>query len=270
MKESLEDKNPQPAVTILMASYGRLEFLKDAVNSALNQHYPNFQILIVDDGSEPAVIEWLQVLEASEPGVSVVYQSHQGVAAARAKGLEKAGTDLVCILDSDDWLAENALETLVAAMSRHTGIHLVFANIREIRPNGEAVVRSYRQYDSTRAMTMATLSKPRLPFKHSGSLFRRHTALALGSYDTNLPCKVDIDLYLKFLQAGYLPEHVDKALVEFRMHKNTVSIDRMTGIRVWIYLINRYGPVNPISRLIIKSIRISAELSKHVYMELKG
>ncbi len=270
MKDSPEDQTSQPEVTILMASYGRLDFLKDAVNSALNQKYPNYQILIVDDGSAPEVVEWLQALESSEPCVKVVFQNHQGVAAARAKGLEQAETDLVCILDSDDRLAENALEILVAVMSRHSDIHLVFADIREIRPNGKAVVRSYCQYDSTRAMTMATLSKPRLPFKHSGSLFRRHTALALGSYDTNLPCKIDVDLYLKFLRAGYLPEHVDKALVEFRMHKNTVSIDRMTGIRVWIYLINRYGPVNPISRLIIKSIRVSAELSKHVYMKLEG
>jgi glycosyltransferase involved in cell wall biosynthesis len=253
-----------------MASYGRLEFLKDAVNSALNQHYPNYQILIVDDGSEPVVIEWLQALEASEPGVSVVCQSHQGAAAARAKGLEKAETDLVCILDSDDWLAENALETLVAAMSRHTGIQLVFANIRVFRANGESKIRNYVQYDSTRAMILATLLNPRIPFKHTGSLFRRQTALELGSYDSNLPCKIDVDLYLKFLQAGYLPEHVDKALVDFRMHKNSVSIDRLTGIRVWMYLINRYGPVNPIYRLVIKSIRVSAELLKRVYMQIKG
>ena len=270
MKASLEQDNLQPAVTIVMASYGRLEFLKDAVNSALNQKYPNYQILIVDDGSGHAVVEWLQALESSEPCVNVVYQNHQGVAAARAKGLEQAETDLVCILDSDDRLAENALELLVAAMSRHSDIHLVFADIREIRANGEAVVRSYCQYDSIRAMTMATLLKPRLPFKHSGSLFRRHTALALGSYDTNLPCKIDVDLYLKFLQAGYLPEHVDKSLVDFRMHKNSVSIDRLTGIRVWMYLINRYGPVNPIYRLVIKSIRVSAELLKRAYIEIKG
>jgi glycosyltransferase involved in cell wall biosynthesis len=270
MKESLEDKNSPPAVTILMASYGRLVFLNDAVNSALNQHYPNYQILFIDYGSEPAVIEWLQSLESSEPGVSVVYQSHQGVAAARAKGLEKAETDLVCILDSDDWLVENALETLVAAISRKTGTQLVFANIREIRANGESGIRTYVQYNSSRAMTLATLMKPRVPFKHSGSLFRRQTALALGSYDINLPCKVDIDLYLKFLEADYLPEHVDEVLVDFRMHKDSVSIDRLTGIKVWIYLINRYGPVNPIYRLIIKSIRISAELLKSVYMQIKG
>ena len=61
MKDPLEDKISQPAVTILMASYGRLEFLKDAVNSALEQNYPSFQILIVDDGSEHAVIEWWNI-----------------------------------------------------------------------------------------------------------------------------------------------------------------------------------------------------------------
>ena len=105
MKDSLEEKNSRPAVTILMASYGRLEFLKDAVDSALNQHYPDFQILIVDDGSERSVIEWLEILESSEPRVSILYQSHQGVAMARAKGLEKVETDLVCILDSDDRFA---------------------------------------------------------------------------------------------------------------------------------------------------------------------
>jgi hypothetical protein len=119
-------------------------------------------------------------------------------------------------------------------------------------------------------MIMATLLKPRVPFKHSGTLFRRQTALKLGSYDINLPCKVDVDLYLKFLKAGYLPEHVDQPLVDFRMHKNSLSINRLTGIRVWLYLINRYGPDNPVYRFLIKTVRVSAELLKRVYVEIHG
>jgi len=270
MTESLEKTGSQPAVTVLLASYGRLEYLKDAVNSALNQRYSNYEILIVDDGSEDDVIEWLRFLESRESKVSVFYQSHQGVAVARAKGLEEAKTDLVCILDSDDGLDQNALETLVAAMDRNADIHLVFADIREVRVNGEAAIRHYRQYESTQAMIMATLLKPRVPFKHSGTLFRRQTALKLGSYDIELPCKIDIDLYLKFLKAGYLPEHVAQPLVDFRLHKNSVSIDRLTGIRVWLYLINRYGPENPVYRFFIKTVRVSAELLKRVYVEIHG
>lgn len=265
------DKNiAQPAITILIAAFNRLELLRNAVNSALDQQYSNFGILIVDDGSEAEVVEWLRELESGEPRVSVIYLSHRGVAAARATGLEQARTDLVCILDSDDLLSRDALANLAAAMSGNADTQLVFSNIREVRSNGEAVTKRYRQYRSTRAMTLATLLKPRLPFKHSGTLFRRQTALALGSYDVKLPCKIDVDLYLKFLQAGYLPRHLDQALVDFRMHKDSLSMDRLTGIRVWLCLIDRYGPPNPVYRLLIKGVRISAELMKRLYMEMRG
>ncbi len=260
----------RPSVTILMASYGRLELLKQAVNSALGQRYENFEIIIIDDGSGEDVVEWLKQVESTEAKISVYYQSHQGVAAARANGVDKAETDFVCILDSDDTLAPIALEKLVDAMLRRAGIELVFTDIREIRTNGEAVIRSYRQFDTTHSMIMATLLKPRVPFKHSGTLFRRQTALDMGSYDVNLPCKIDIEFYLRFMEAGYLPEHVNETLVDFRMHKDSVSIDRLSGIRVWIYLIDRYGPASPVYRLFIKIIRVSAELLKRAYVEIYG
>lgn len=265
-----EHNKSKPAVTVLLASYGRLEYLKDAVNSALDQDYPKYEILIVDDGSDDKVIDWLRMIESGEPKISVIYQSHQGVAAARARGVEAANTALVCILDSDDRLIPGALEILVDAMLRDDDTQLVFANIREIPANGEAAVRRYMQYDSAGEMILATLLKPRVPFKHSGTLFRRQTALELGSYDIELPCKIDVDFYLKFLEAGYLPVHVDQALVDFRMHKNSVSLDRVTGIKVWLYLIDRYGPVSPVYRFLIKMGRIGAELLKRLYIEVRG
>lgn len=270
MTKSPDNKNRQPDVTILLASYGRLEYLRQAVDSALQQNYPNYRILIVDDGSDDEVVDWLHQVEAQQPRISVVYQDHQGVAVARATGVEQATTELICILDSDDMLAADALEILIDALQQKAGTRIVFGNIREIRVNGTKSPQQYRQYDTTAAMIRATLLKPRLPFKHSGTLFHRQTALDLGSYDVRLPCKIDIDLFLKFLTAGHLPLHVDKALVDFRMHKNSVSIDRMKGIRVWLYLIDRYGPSNPLHRLVNKAIRVSAELLKRVYMEING
>ena len=260
----------QPAVTILMASYGRLEFLKLAVASALGQQYDNFKILIVDDGSEAEVVEWLKLIEAKESRLSVVYQSHQGVAVARATGVESSNTELLCILDSDDILLENALGELVEAMNRRASVQIVYCDNRELRSNGKSTLRCYPGFDSARSMVLAILLRPRVPFKHSGTLFRRQTVLDLGSYNTDLPCKIDVDLYLKFLRAGHIPEHVDQALVKFRMHKNSVSIDRMTGIRVWLYLIDRYGPGNPAYRLLIKTVKVSAELLKRVYIEILG
>ena len=270
MTEVFVSNSQQPSVTILMASYGRLELLKGSVESALNQQYENYDVLIVDDGSDDEIIKWLQQLELKQPKVSVVFQKHRGVAAARANGVEKAKAEFICILDSDDTLAPNALEMLVAAMCSTPGCQLVYCNIREIRTNGDEVIQQYHQFDSTRKMLMTTLLKPRLPFKHTGTLFRRQTALELGSYNVDLPCKVDIDLYLKFLKAGYLPVHVNEPLVDFRMHKNSVSINRLLGIKVWLYLIDCYGPINPAYRLLIKMVRVSAELLKRLYMAVRG
>lgn len=268
MTGSVENNLNQPSVTVLMATYGRLELLQAAVSSALNQQYSNYQILIVDDGSDDETISWLRLLDKNEPIVSVYYQQHSGIAAARTFGVNKSKAEYICILDSDDILAPNALETLVEAICGNPGNQLVHCDIREVRANGDEVVQRYHQFSSTKAMTMATLVKPRVPFKHSGTLFRRQTALDLGSYNTDLPCKVDVDLYLKFLRAGYLPEVVSEPLVGFRMHKNSVSINRLQGIKVWLYLIDEYGPANPLYRAGIKTLRVGAELLKRLYLEL--
>ena len=57
-------------------------------------------------------------------------------------------------------------------------------------------------------------------------------------------------------------------VVDFRMHKDSVSINRMQGIKMWMYMIDEYGPSGFVSRLLIKFVRIGAELLKRLYIEL--
>lgn len=258
------------AATVLIAAYGRLPLLRQSVASALAQDHPNFEVLVVDDGSDEATRDWLRSAEAQESRLRVVFRPHQGVAAARANGVAAARSELICILDSDDVLLPHALSRLCAVFEADDDAVLAYTRIRELRPDGAAVVQAYPEFTTARAMLWATLLKPRLPFKHSGTMFRRRTALELGSYDPGLPCKVDIDLYLKFLRAGHRPRLVAEPLVDFRMHKNSVSRNRWLGIRVWFRLIDRYGPQNSGLRLGIKVLRGVSEMLKSVYIELKA
>ncbi len=253
-------------VTVLMASYGRLDLLKESVDSALKQTYPDFDILIVDDGSDNETKDWLRTTENSHECVRVMFNQHQGVAAARNTGVRAAKGELICILDSDDTLVPHALQTLVDTLERFDTA-LVYSNIRERRAHADVVIE-YPEFNSAAAMLRATLLKPRVPFKHTGTMFIREVALSLGSYDTGLPCKVDIDLYLKFLQAGHLPKLVKEPLVDFKMHKDSISRDRSQGIQVWNLLIDRYGPSNPIQRFFIKTMRRVSENLKRIYIEL--
>jgi GT2 family glycosyltransferase len=256
------------AVTVLMAAYGRLPLLKQSVASALAQDHPDFEVLVVDDGSGEPVRQWLRLAQERHERLRVVFQEHEGVAAARARGVTEARGDLICILDSDDTLVPYALRRLAQTFETDPESTLVYTQIRELRPNGKIAVREYPTFATARGMLWATLLRPRVPFKHSGTMFRRAVAIELGSYDREMPCKVDIELYLRFMRAGHRPRLVKEPLVDFRMHKDAISRNRWLGLQAWFRLIDRYGPSNPLARLGLKSLRVVSEALKLIYIEV--
>jgi glycosyltransferase involved in cell wall biosynthesis len=242
--------------------------LKESVGSALAQEYTDHEVLVVDDGSDEETRAWLRAAQEQHARLRVVFQDHQGVAAARARGVADARGNLICILDSDDRLVPHALRRLTEEFEAHPGTVLVYTGITEFRPNGLVKVHKYPVFPTIRGMLWAIFLSPRVPFKHSGTTFRRSAAVELGSYDRSLPCKVDIDLYLRFLNAGYLPRMLSELLVDFRMHKDSVSRNRLLGLRVWFRLIDRYGPPNPVFRAGLKALRAVSEAAKWLYVEL--
>lgn len=268
MNQSAANDVTTPAVSIVMASYRRLPLLQPAVASALAQDHPSYEVLVVDDGSDEETRAWLRSAQAADPRLRVIFQEHAGVAQARARGVTEARGQLVCILDSDDRLAPQTLKRLTGEFRARPETVLLYTGIREYRPNGLVKISRYPVFSSARRMLWAILLSPRVPFKHSGTMFRRQVAMELGSYDRNLPCKVDIDFYLRFLEAGHLPRLVPEPLVDFRMHRNSISRNRLLGLRAWFHLIDRYGPPNLVCRLGLKTLRVVSEGSKWLYVEL--
>jgi len=257
-------------VTILIASYNRLDFLKEAVHSALTQNYPDFEVLVIDDGSSEKTRSWLCHAESKNKQLRVIFQEHKGVAATRANGVKAASKDLILILDSDDRLLPGTLGKIAGEFELQPEIDLLYVNICHLLPNGKIWNRSYPSFKSNRMMTWVTLLFPRLPFKHSGTTYRRKTALELNTYDKSLPCKVDIDFFLKYMKNGkdlYLLK--GQPMVLFRVHSQSLSRDRILGTKVWSLLIDRYGPKNPFLRFFIKIFKIGFELLKIVYVNVR-
>ena len=271
MNDSRKPSTARPSshnmrVTVLLASYNRPEYLGEAIDSALGQDYSDTEVLVVDDGSDHATRRWLERRAAAEDRLHVEFQGHSGVATARARGVELATGDLVTILDSDDLLCLDAVSRIVDIFQRCPKTALVYSHIDELMPNGEIRRRVYPRFRTNRTMMWATLLSPRVPFKHSGTTFRRTEALAMGSYDRGLPCKVDIDLFLKYISNGKSVWLLEQPpAVTFRVHKHSISSNRRLGIRVWFQLIDRYGPTGHVMRAAIKALRASSETLKAGY-----
>ncbi|MBV7505708.1 bifunctional glycosyltransferase family 2 protein/CDP-glycerol:glycerophosphate glycerophosphotransferase [Bacillus sp. sid0103] len=101
-------------VSIIIPYYNSMEFIGDCLNSVLSQSYTNLEIIIINDGSDTENTGYLETLLQDKRIVYLKNDSKQGVAYSRNKGLSSVTGELVFFLDSEDILAENSIEFLVA------------------------------------------------------------------------------------------------------------------------------------------------------------
>ena len=124
------------AVTIIVPVYNAAEYLADSLDSALQQTYPEIEVICVNDGSTDRSSELLNQISNQNPSVGVHhFQQNRGASAARNKGLELALGDYVFFLDADDSLPERAIENLVSAAAQ-TGSDLVLGRLEWLKEAG--------------------------------------------------------------------------------------------------------------------------------------
>jgi glycosyltransferase involved in cell wall biosynthesis len=99
-----------PLVTIIVDNYNYAAFVGTAIRSALDQTYPNLEVVVVDDGSTDGS---RAVIESFGDRIHAVFQANQGQSGAFNAGFAAARGDIVLFLDSDDALRRDAVATVV-------------------------------------------------------------------------------------------------------------------------------------------------------------
>ncbi|MCR4902016.1 MAG: glycosyltransferase [Butyrivibrio sp.] len=103
----------QPKVSVIIPAYNVGAFISECIESAINQTYPNLEIIIIDDGSvddTPIICDHYADMDKR---ILVKHQPNGGLSAARNEGLKLACGDYLFFLDSDDYLESDAIEYLV-------------------------------------------------------------------------------------------------------------------------------------------------------------
>lgn len=130
-----------PRVSIIIPVYNRPILVLEAVASLQAQSLADWEAILVDDGSTDATPEVLQDLAAQDPRLTVLIGRQRGPAAARNTGAAKARSDWLLFLDSDDWLAPEALLSLLQSPERRRS-RLWRRGPRVGRPRPEAFASS--------------------------------------------------------------------------------------------------------------------------------
>jgi glycosyltransferase involved in cell wall biosynthesis len=114
-----------PTVSVVIATYNRERFLRETIESVLQQHFQDFELIVVDDGSTDGTRALLQSYPSR---VSCLYQENRGPSAARNLGVRHARAPWIAFQDSDDLSKPDHLSTLCAYAAEHPECGLVFAN----------------------------------------------------------------------------------------------------------------------------------------------
>lgn len=133
-------------VSIIIPVYNVEEYLRDCLDSVVNQTLRDIEILCVDDGSPDGCGRILDEYAEKDKRIKVIHQENQGVSVARNVGIEKSTGEYVYIMDSDDWLDVNAMEVAYRKAQKEN-YELLFFNIyRYFEHSGEkkqALVQKY-------------------------------------------------------------------------------------------------------------------------------
>ncbi len=110
--------------SILLCTFNRANLLPNAIESVINQSFADWELIIIDDGSQDNTKYVIQkYLEDSR--ISCFYQTNAGAASARNVGLEKAKGKYITILDSDDHYKEDHLLTRHDVIRKNTDIDVL-------------------------------------------------------------------------------------------------------------------------------------------------
>jgi len=90
-----------------------IDLLNKCVNSVLNQSYKNIELILVNDGSKKELSLEYEKYKSLDNRIIYLYQDNKGITAARNKGIDIASGDYIMFVDSDDWIDETTLETMI-------------------------------------------------------------------------------------------------------------------------------------------------------------
>lgn len=100
-------------VSVIIPVYNTAPYLQKCVESVLNQTYPHFEVILVDDGSTDDSPQLCDQLALQDARVRVIHQKNGGLSNARNSGVRAAIGENAVFLDSDDWIMPNLLQRLV-------------------------------------------------------------------------------------------------------------------------------------------------------------
>lgn len=122
-------------VSVIMPVYNGEKYLSQALNSICNQTYNNLEIIVIDDGSTDSSYEICKNIAEQDSRIKLIHQKNKGVASARNVGLAVAKGDYIAWVDSDDYICETFIQSLLENLEKYQVQAIIIQRTEEENPH---------------------------------------------------------------------------------------------------------------------------------------
>lgn len=219
-------------VSVVIPAFNRMDYIRQAVDSVLEQSYPHIELIAVDDGSSDGTYGLLQEFERDGKLRLITHEGHinKGQSAALNLGISAATGAYIAILDSDDMFAPGKLVDQVAFLEAHPDIGMVYGQGHAVDADGHFLFKvpgdgHEESSDPNRILLDCYMALP------GGALVRRSVMDKAGGFEEDFRASQDHDMVVRVMEVtrvAYLP----RLAFFYRKHGDAISVNSLE--RRWL------------------------------------
>ena len=234
----------KPLFSVIIPVYNGERYLDEAVQSVLDQTFQNWELIIVDDGSEDNSFEIALAYSKKDPRIKVLQHEggiNKGVSASRNLGITEARGAWIALLDADDIWFKNKLEVNAHIVTKHKKVALIYSKavVRTENYSGQVHtnIYNYGTPGLTKEPFLKTLKG--FPAATTSMVINKNIFRKVGGFNAQLTYAEDTLFYHQALYYGDL-YYIDEPLLYIRYHdgscKNNIKPSYIVRSRLTVYL----------------------------------
>ena len=212
-------------ITIVTISFNQAQFLRECMESVLNQDYFDFEYIVVDPGSTDGSLE---IIKSYSDRIICVFEKDAGAADGLNKGFARATGDIFFYLNSDDVLLPGALKVASSYFNKFSDIDVLCGNAYITDARSKRVRKVYSDsFDLTAAAYGAVVSI------QPSTFFRRKAFEKSGRFNVTNRSNWDGELLIDMAMSGAKVRNIDAFLSCYRVHSASITgTGRLASVHV--------------------------------------
>ncbi len=195
------------------------DYLQECIYSVQTQAYSNWELCLVDDGSDNIQTKEYLTTIAKDPRIHLhILPNNQGICKATNQAISMAKGEYIIFLDHDDRLASDALYWVVKTLDKYPATDIIYSDRDNLSPNGLRFMHLFKPDWSPETLLSGNYLFHML-------VYRRDFINQLHGMQVDKEGSQDYDLILRALEKKPQVQHISKILYHWRQHEQSVSMD---------------------------------------------